>query len=44
MAPYERPSIEELGSVAELTLGQHFSRVDGDSGTTGNRGNGKGGS
>lgn len=43
MAAYQTPSVEELGTVAELTEGRHFSRVDGTSGTTGNRGDGRGG-
>lgn len=43
MTNYESPTVEELGDVAALTEGQHYSRVDGNSGTTGNRGNGKGG-
>lgn len=43
MAAYETPSVEELGNVEDVTQGQHFSRVDGNSGTTGNRGGGNGG-
>jgi hypothetical protein len=43
MSDYERPEIVELGPVESVTQGRHFSRVDGNSGTTGNRGNGNGG-
>ncbi|THE65151.1 lasso RiPP family leader peptide-containing protein [Salinadaptatus halalkaliphilus] len=42
MSEYEIPAIVELGAVEELTEGQHFSRVDGNSGTTGNRGHRRG--
>lgn len=40
---YETPAVTELGDVAQVTEGQHYSRVDGNSGSTGNRGNGNGG-
>ena len=40
---YVAPSVEVLGGVAELTLGQFFSRCDGHSGTVGNMGAGGGG-
>jgi hypothetical protein len=43
MEAYEEPRIRELGHVATVTLGQFFSRVDGNSGSAGNRGQGKGG-
>jgi hypothetical protein len=43
MSDYETPEIMELGDVEAVTQGRHFSRPDGSSGTTGNRGNGKGG-
>ena len=33
---YEKPSIEVLGSLHELTLGGPFSCADGNSGTVGN--------
>lgn len=39
---YEAPSINLMGQLNELTLGQFFSRADGMSGTVGNRGNGNG--
>ncbi|MCU4743571.1 hypothetical protein OB955_19350 [Halobacteria archaeon AArc-m2/3/4] len=42
MKEYTTPEVQKLGAVAEITEGRHFSRVDGNSGTTGNRGNGKG--
>lgn len=44
MGEYTAPNVVELGAVAELTEGRHFSRVDGNSGTTGNRGTGNDGS
>jgi len=40
---YEPPEIEQLGSVEEATQGKFFSRADGNSGGSGNRGNGPGG-
>jgi hypothetical protein len=40
---YEAPSITVMGELHELTLGQFFSRADGNSGTVGNRGQGQGG-
>lgn len=40
---YQAPTVVELGDVEKVTEGNHFSRVDGNSGTTGNRGNGQGG-
>jgi hypothetical protein len=40
MQKYEEPCIRELGQVATVTLGQFFSRVDGNSGSAGNRGRG----
>jgi hypothetical protein len=43
MSDYEAPQITELGEVEAVTQGRHFSRVDGNSGTTGNNGNGIGG-
>jgi|GEM_PF-2120519 hypothetical protein len=43
MENYESPAVTELGAVESITEGRHFSRVDGNSGSTGNRGNGKGG-
>lgn len=43
MTDYRTPAVEELGSVEDLTEGRHFSRVDGNSGTTGNNGVGSGG-
>lgn len=43
MSEYDTPAIEPLGTIEDVTGGRHFSRVDGNSGTTGNRGNGKGG-
>jgi hypothetical protein len=43
MSDYEAPEITELGPVEEITEGRHFSRIDGNSGTPGNRGNGRGG-
>lgn len=42
MSRYQTPAVEELGTVAEVTEGRHFSRCDGNSGTTGNRGSGQG--
>ena len=43
MTEYEAPEVTELGPVETVTEGRHFSRVDGNSGTTGNNGNGGGG-
>jgi len=43
MSDYESPKVVELGPVESVTEGRHFSRVDGNSGTTGNNGNGIGG-
>ena len=42
MTAYESPEVTELGPVEAITEGRHFSRVDGNSGTTGNRGQGPG--
>jgi hypothetical protein len=38
---YRAPEVIELGSIEQVTEGQDFSVPDGDSGTTGNRGQGK---
>lgn len=43
MGEYETPAVEALGTVEDVTQGRHFSRVDGNSGTTGNNGVGNGG-
>lgn len=43
MSEYNTPTIEPLGAIEDVTGGKHFSRVDGNSGTTGDKGNGKGG-
>lgn len=40
---YEPPKLERLGSIEEVTQGKFHSRVDGNSGGSGNRGNGWGG-
>ncbi|WP_263018078.1 lasso RiPP family leader peptide-containing protein [Natronobiforma cellulositropha] len=40
MGNYESPVLEVLGDVEAVTHGNHFSAVDGNSGTTGNRGRG----
>lgn len=42
MGDYTSPALERLGTVEQLTQGRHFSSVDGNSGTVGNRGKGKG--
>jgi hypothetical protein len=42
MTEYEPPKLERIGDVREVTGGQRFSRPDGNSGTTGNRGRGSG--
>jgi hypothetical protein len=36
---YEAPAVRDLGRLDTVTLGQFFSRVDGLSGNTGNKGN-----
>lgn len=41
---YRAPEVIELGSIEQVTEGGHFSVPDGDSGTTGNRGQGRNGS
>lgn len=40
MSDYEPPRVDDLGDVAQLTEGQHYSNIDGHSGTAGNRGEG----
>jgi hypothetical protein len=40
--PYASPTLVAYGSLAELTQGQFFSRVDGESGRNGNGGQGRG--
>jgi len=42
MSDYEPPEITELGSVAEVTEGNNFSRPDANSGSNRGRGKGKG--
>jgi hypothetical protein len=37
---YEPPEIRDMGPLADLTLGQWFSRPDGTSGNAGNEGGG----
>lgn len=43
MTTYQTPAVEELGDVEALTQGGKHSRVDGNSNTVGNAGEGKGG-
>ncbi len=40
---YEAPTVIVMGRLEDMTLGQFFSRADGNSGTVGNRGQGQGG-
>jgi len=42
MKEYASPEIATLGPIETVTEGRHFSRVDGNSGTTGNNGGGLG--
>jgi hypothetical protein len=43
MDRYHTPTVRELGTIEKVTQGQFFSRVDGNSGNTGNQGDGIGG-
>lgn len=40
MKPYEPPALTPMGKLHDITLGQFFSRCDGNSGTVGNKGQG----
>lgn len=40
MAQYSQPELIEVGNVSEITKGRFFTRPDGRSGGTGNRGEG----